>query len=81
MRPRDTSPEARRVQLEAYRRMGPERRVALAIELSNQAREIALAGIRARNPELSQSEAQRILSRRTLGEELYRAAVERRKGS
>ena len=74
---RDTSPDARRVQLDALRRMGPERRAALAIELSMRARETALAGIRARNPDLSEAEARHVLFRRILGDELYRAAFER----
>jgi hypothetical protein len=77
MSDRDTSTDARRAQIEALRRMGPERRAALAIELSRSARETALAGIRERDPSLSEEEAQRALFRRLLGEDLYRAAFER----
>lgn len=77
MHDRDTSPDAQRAHLEALRQMGPERRVALAIELSKRACETSLAGIRARNPELSEDEARRVLFRRVLGDELYRAAFDR----
>ena len=74
MRDRDTSADARRAQLDALRKMGPERRVALAIELSKRACATTLAGIRVRRPELSEAEARRILFRSVLGAELYAAA-------
>jgi hypothetical protein len=54
---RDTDPEARRVQLEVYRRMTPQRRVELAIEMSEEARAISLAGIRSRKPNLDAEQA------------------------
>ena len=78
MRDRDTTPEAEHAQIEALRRMGPERRVALAIELSQAAAETALAGIRARDASLSEEQARRVLFRLVLGDELYAAAFERR---
>lgn len=71
---RDTSPEARAVQLAVYARMGPARRVELAFELSERMRELAVEGIRARSPELSLAEARRILWRKLLGDELFHAA-------
>jgi len=71
---RDTSPEAHAAQLEVLARLGPARRVELAFELSEQLREVAVEGIRSRNPELSLGEARRVLWRRLLGEELFRAA-------
>ena len=48
VRSRDTSPEARMVQLEVYRRMTGEQRLALAIEMSEAARCISRAGAAAR---------------------------------
>ncbi len=54
--------------------MGPERRAELAFEMSEQAREISIQGIRARDPELSYAEARAKLLRRLLGAELYDAA-------
>jgi len=71
---RDTSPESHAVQLEVYARMGPQRRVELAFELSERMRELAVEGIRARSPGLSLAEARRILWRKLLGDELFRAA-------
>ncbi|MBC8363809.1 MAG: hypothetical protein H8E59_02270 [Actinobacteria bacterium] len=46
----DTDTEIRRLQFEAYRRMTGEERVLLASELSEQARQATIAGIRSRNP-------------------------------
>lgn len=54
---RDTSRDAERFHTEVYRNMPPERRLAVATEMSDSIRDIALAGIRARHPELSEREA------------------------
>lgn len=75
----DTSPKAHQVQRAAHRRLGAAGRVELAFEMSAQARQISIAGIRSRNPELSQAEARSQLLRRILGDELYRAAYERKR--
>ena len=53
---RDTSDAAERVHTEVYRNMPPARRVAVAMEMSDRIRDIALAGIRARHPGLSEKE-------------------------
>ncbi len=45
---RDTSPEARRVQVSVYRSMAPARRVAIALEMSEDVRRVARAGARQR---------------------------------
>jgi hypothetical protein len=74
MTPRDTLPEARRVQLAVYARLGASRRAALAFELSELARATAIEGIRARDPALSAGAARRILLRRLLGDALFEAA-------
>jgi hypothetical protein len=51
MKAADTSREAHEVQLEIYRRFGrrmsPEQKLALAIRMSEEAREVAADGIRA----------------------------------
>ncbi|MGH2356494.1 MAG: hypothetical protein ACRDGJ_00600 [Candidatus Limnocylindria bacterium] len=49
-RPRDTLPEARAAQLEIFRRMRPEERLAIAIELSDEVVRIARAGAASRAP-------------------------------
>ena len=74
MTPRDTSSEARKAQLQAYARLGPRRRMELALEMSQQARATAIEGIRKRDPTLSAGEAQRVLLRRLLGDALFEAA-------
>jgi hypothetical protein len=70
----DTSPEALAVQIAAYRRMGPEARVELAARMSDEVREIALAGIQSRHPDYSEDEARDALYRLLYGDELFRAA-------
>ena len=73
MRPPDTSPDALAVQVDAYRRMGGEGRVAMLAAMSDEVREIALAGIRSRHPTYSESEVHDALHRLLLGDELFRA--------
>lgn len=53
-RPFDTRPEAWSVYNDALDRMGGPARLEAALELSETIRDIRLAGIRARHPELTQ---------------------------
>jgi DUF1365 family protein len=64
---RDTSPEAAAFQEAIFRRMTPERRLRLALEMSESMRDIALAGLRSRRPELSDAELFRELIRLMYG--------------
>jgi len=73
----DTSREAREVQLQAQRRLGAGARLELAFEMCAEARRISIAGMRRRDPALSEAEARSRLLRRLLGEELYEAAYAR----
>jgi hypothetical protein len=73
MTSRDTSRDAREVQLQAQRRLGPAGRVELAFEMSEQARAISIAGAMAREPGLSLVEARARLLRRLLGDTLFDA--------
>ena len=50
----DTSPEAAAVQIAVQRRLSGEERLALAIDMSDMARELALAGIRQLHPDWSE---------------------------
>ena len=70
----DTSPEAHAVQIEVYRRLGPEGRVELAIEMSDEARRTAASGIRDRHPEYSEGQIRWALFRLILGDVLFRGA-------
>lgn len=54
--PADTSPEAARVQAEILAGMRPDERMRIAFELSEGARRMARAGLRHRNPGLSDEE-------------------------
>ena len=70
MIPRDTERAAFDAQLAALRRLGPEGRLRLGIQLSEDARRIAVEGERRRHPEYSEAEARRAVARAILGEEL-----------
>jgi hypothetical protein len=73
MIPADTDPTAHEAQLRVYRHMGPEVRVLLTVRMSEEAREIALQGIRSRHPEYGEERARRALFRLVLGDDLARA--------
>jgi hypothetical protein len=61
--PPDTSADAYRAQIEAYRRMGGAGRVAVAFRLNALARAVAIAGIRSRHPEYDERQRQRAFAR------------------
>ncbi|MEZ4282665.1 MAG: hypothetical protein R3F21_23965 [Myxococcota bacterium] len=77
-RSRDTHPEAHAAQLDAYRAMTPARRLRLALEMSERAREIAIAGELAREPELGIEGARARVLRRILGDALFEDAYVKR---
>lgn len=70
----DTSPEGAAVQVEAYRRLGPEARVELAARLSDEIRQVTRDGIRQRHPDYRDEEVLRALLRLVVGDEPARAA-------
>ncbi len=74
MRPLDTDRAAFDAQLAIYRRMTPHDRVALAIQMSEEARRIAAAGIHARHPEYDGDQVRLALLRLLLGDELFKRA-------
>lgn len=78
MRSRDTTPEAHAVQQEIYRKMEPGQRIRLVIEMSECAREISIAGVMAREPELTREEARLQVLRSILGDALFEAAYGKR---
>jgi hypothetical protein len=63
MTPSDTNPKAARIQQEIFRRMTPATRLRLALEMSESIRNVALAGLRSRRPELTPEELSRELIR------------------
>lgn len=68
----DTSPDAAAAQLEAWRRLGPQGRLLLAARLSDEIRQVTLAGIRHRHPDYSEAQAFRALLRLLWGDVLLR---------
>ena len=52
----DTHREADAIRQEYFRRMKPEERLSLALEMSDSLRRVALEGLRRRRPELSDEE-------------------------
>ncbi|PYQ49919.1 MAG: hypothetical protein DMF78_17055 [Acidobacteria bacterium] len=68
----DTSAEADRVQVEAYRRMGGAGRIAALFRLNERARNLAMAGIRHRHPEYDEERQRLAFARLVLGDELVR---------
>jgi hypothetical protein len=69
---RDTAPEARRVQLDALRRLSGPERLAMACAMSDDARAATEAGIRHRHPEWTERQVQRGLLELMVGPELAR---------
>ena len=66
----DTHPDAERVQIEGLRALSPWRKIELVSELTNAARSLALAGLRARYPDASPEELQRRHATLCLGADL-----------
>ena len=59
----DTSPSVHLLHIQLYREAGPERRAAMAAELSEVIREVSRAGVRLRHPEFSETQVNRELLR------------------
>ncbi len=66
----DTSPEAEALQFRIWAEMPGWRKLELVGEMNKMARELALAGLRQRYPNASESELKRRLMDLTLGPEL-----------
>jgi len=74
MRPLDTAPEAEKVQIEIFRRMGPEKRLEAAIGLSQTCRKLLIEGVRRRHPEYDERKIRLAVIRLMLPEKLFLAA-------
>lgn len=70
----DTSLEAQQRQDDVFRAMAPERRVDLAVEMSEASFSMAESGIRLRHPTYSDEEVRLTGIRLRLGDDLFRAA-------
>lgn len=67
----DTSPEARRVQYDLYRRMSPARKFEIICDTYEMGKQLALAGLRMRHPNATEDELQRLWAQQHLGPELF----------
>ncbi len=75
----DTDPKAEAVQMEILRRMSPARKLRLVMSLNDTCRQMALAGLRMRNPEAHEEELAQKLSEQILGKELAEKVNRRRR--
>ena len=76
--PLDTLDVAWSRHMDAFRAMPPEDRLQLALGMSEEIREIALAGIRSRHPAWTPAQVQDALEDLVLGTELARRARQHR---
>jgi hypothetical protein len=70
--PRDTSPEAYRVQTNALRRLGMKRRAAMTFELNEQMLDRLAAGVRIRHPDYTEEQVRLATVRLRLGDAWFR---------
>ena len=74
MPPSDTTTEAQALQLMLYRRMAPERRLRVGLELTEISRRLLRDGIRCRHPEYDDRDILLAFRRLWLGPVLFRQA-------
>jgi hypothetical protein len=72
--PADTTSDAQARQDEVFRAMTPERRLAMAMEMSDAAFQIAEDGIRMRHPDYSDEDVRLTGIRLRIGDVLFSAA-------
>jgi hypothetical protein len=71
VRPLDTSADAEKIQIEIFRRMGPERRLQSAHLLSETCRTLLAEGIRKRHPNYDEEQVRLAVIRCLLPENLF----------
>lgn len=67
----DTTREAQKVQIEILRKMSPEKRLALSLELGAMSHELLVQGVRERHPEYKDNEVKMATIRLILPEKLF----------
>jgi hypothetical protein len=68
----DTTPDARKVQYDLYRRMSPTKKIELIFDAYHTGQLLAIVGIRMLNPAATDEQLWHIWAKRHLGEELYK---------
>jgi hypothetical protein len=71
IRPLDTTPDAHRVHEDVLDKLGPARRLEMAIEMSSYVRALAEAGVRQRHPEYDEQDVRRAVLRKLQGRKIY----------
>ena len=69
--PKDTTLEAARIRFSILRKIGPEGRAQMTIELSDGLRTIIESGVRQRHPEYDEKTVRMAVLRITIGKELF----------
>jgi hypothetical protein len=69
--PADTTLEAHRKQVEILRKLSPQRKALMAMELTDNIRQIAIEGIRSRHPEFNEKQVMRELLRLIIGDDIF----------
>lgn len=72
VRPLDTTAEAEAVQVDVFRRMGGVRRLQAGLRMSEEARQLAIDGVRHRHPSYSPEQLEDAGRLMMLGEDLFR---------
>jgi len=68
----DTTPAAQAVLTRLYQAAGPEKRLLMALQMSEECRRISISGIRARMPDATEGQVRWEVARLYLGDELAR---------
>lgn len=68
----DTYPQAEKVMIQSLRKMSPEARFEIALELIETSRKLLEAGVRARHPEYNEREIKLAVIRAILGDKLFK---------
>ncbi|HUT30604.1 MAG TPA: hypothetical protein VMX13_12490 [Sedimentisphaerales bacterium] len=70
----DTTIEAARKEFQILRRLGPEARLEMAFQLSDDLRSIVETGVRKRYPDYDEKEVRREVLRLMIGDQLFQEA-------
>lgn len=67
----DTSPEARKIQFDLYRRMSPAEKIELVFDACRTGQILSMAGIRMLHPNATNEQIWHLWAKQHLGEKLY----------
>jgi hypothetical protein len=70
----DTTKEAENIQIEIFRRMGPEGRLRSALHLTRTSHTLLAAGVRNRHPDYTEHQIKLATIKLTLGAKLFASA-------